>query len=106
MSKKEVIRLEVIKILSDKKINQGEAGIRLGLSKKHVRRLLKSYQENEEEGLISKKRGKVRNNKISIDLFDKVVELISLKYNDFGPTLACEKLFELDNIKLSRESIR
>ena len=34
------------------------------------------------------------------------MDLILEKYRDFGPTLAHEKLTEVDKLKLSRESVR
>ena len=106
MSKKEVNRLIVIKELENKLITQDKASDKLGLSTRQIRRLLKSYKVNGEYGLISKKRGQVSNHKISSDLEEKIIDLISSKYNDFGPTLATEKLFELHNIKISKETIR
>ena len=105
MSKKEVNRLTVIKELEDKLINQEKASEKLKLSTRQIRRLLKSYRNNQEEGLISKKRGKVSNYKIDSYLESKVIELISNNYSDFGPTLATEKLFEIHDIKISKETV-
>ncbi|MEM7495023.1 MAG: hypothetical protein AAF471_02570 [Myxococcota bacterium] len=54
----------------------------------------------------SKRRGKPGNNRISHDVHQRVVQLIRDRYSDFGPTLACEKLSELHDIHVSRETLR
>ena len=106
MSKKEVNRLIVMNELESKVISQKNASDKLGLSTRHIRRLLKSYRINGKAGLISKKRGKASNYKISKEVETEVMDLISNNYSDFGPSLASEKLFELHNIKISKETIR
>ena len=40
------------------------------------------------------------------DLKQQIILLAKTKYLDFGPTFMCEKLKELDNIIVSKESIR
>jgi len=92
MSKKEVNRLVVMKELIEKSISQKIASEKLKLSERQIRRLLKSYKERGELGLISQKRGKASNNKISLEVKENILELISLNYSDFGPTLVREKL--------------
>jgi len=106
MSKKEVNRLVVMKELIEKSISQKIASEKLKLSERQIRRLLKSYKERGELGLISQKRGKASNNKISLEVKENILELISLNYSDFGPTLVREKLLELHNIKISKETVR
>jgi len=106
MSRKEVNRLMVIKELESKVITQKKASDKLGLSTRQIRRLLKSYKSNGKEGLISKKRGKASNYRIDEELESEVITLISNNYSDFGPSLATEKLFEIHNIKISKETIR
>jgi hypothetical protein len=63
-------------------------------------------KESGESGLTSKKRGKASNRRISLDMETKITTLILDTYYDFGPTLAAEKLEELDNIKVSKETVR
>jgi hypothetical protein len=36
----------------------------------------------------------------------KVLDLLKSKYKGFGPTLACEKLVEVEGLKISKESVR
>jgi len=106
MSKKEVDRLTIIRDLKLKRLSQKDAGKLLHLSDRQIRRLLKRYKKEGEMGLISRKRGKVSNNKISEKLRQSVLTLISEQYYGFGPTLATEKLDELHNIVISRETVR
>jgi len=106
MSLKEVKRLEIVKKLISKRLKQREGASILQISERQVRRLVKSYKESGESGLISKKRGKASNRRISLDMKTQITTLILDTYYDFGPTLAAEKLEERDNIKVSKETVR
>jgi len=106
MSKKEVNRLAIIRDLKLKRLSQKEAGKLLNLSDRQIRRLLKRYGKEGEKGLISRKRGKASNNRLSEELKVGVLFLIQEYYYDFGPTLAAEKLDELHNISISKETVR
>lgn len=106
MSKKELTRLEVMKKIEEKRMLQREAAELLSISERHVRRLLKRYREQGQEGLISKRRGMPSNNRLEPDLKQEVIDLLHSHYYDFGPTLANEKLDELHGLKLSTESVR
>ena len=39
-------------------------------------------------------------------LEEKVLDLLKGKYHGFGPTLACEKLVEVEKLAISKESVR
>ena len=106
MSKKELTRLEVMQRLEEKRLKQKEAATILGISERHVRRLYRAYRRVGEQGLISKRRGKVSNHRLRSELVVEVRDLIYERYEDFGPTLAHEKLTEVHGLKLSRESVR
>jgi transposase len=106
MSKKELTRLEVMQRLEEKRLKQREAATILGISERHVRRLYRAYRHVGEQGLISKRRGKVSNHRLRPELVVEVRDLIYERYEDFGPTLAHEKLTEVHGLKLSRESVR
>jgi len=105
MSKKEINRLGVIRDVGNKRMTQKEAGRQLNLSSRQVRRLLKRYKKEGVEGLISQKRGMASNNKISELRKEKILSLIKERYYDFGPTLATEKLDELHDIRISKETV-
>ena len=106
MSVKELERLKVITDVTEKRISQKIAGKRLSLSSRQIRRLIKRFKTQGAKGLTNKHRNTVSNRKLSDEVRLKVLELYKENYPDFGPTLFCEKLFELHGIKLSDETVR
>ena len=106
MSKKEWTRKEIMERLEEKRLKQHEAAEILGVSERHVRRLLRSYRTCGSEGLISKRRGRPSNNQIPAKKKQQAIDLLHSRYADFGPTLACEKLSELHGVNLSKETVR
>lgn len=106
MSKKELSRLQIMQKLDEKRMTQKEASEILGVSKRQIRRLLHSYREHGEEGLISKHRGKPSNNQLNKEIKQQTIDLLYSRYPDFGPTLACEKLNEVHELCISVESVR
>jgi transposase len=92
--------------LEEKRLKQREAAEILGISERHVRRLLRNYRRDGERGLMSKRRGKPSNNRLAREVVAKARDLIYERYHDFGPTLAQEKLLEIHGLKISRESVR
>jgi hypothetical protein len=107
MTQKELDRVEVLSRVKDKRLNQRQASESLHLSLRQLQRLYKLYQEKGALALASKKRGKMSNNKIAESTRSAVHEIVKQKrYEGFGPTLMSEKLEELHNIKVSRETTR
>ena len=106
MSQKELTRLEVIQRTEKKTLKQKEAAKMLGISVRHVKRLLRAYRQSGAEGLISKRRGKPSNNRMKEEVKQQAIDLIYSQYHDFGPTLAHEKLTEKHALKLSVETVR
>ena len=102
----ELKRYQVIQKVLDKKINQQEASEYLGLSDRQIRRIVKRVRKEAERGVIHLSRGKVvKGNRRRADRH-KVLELYRKNYWDFGPTLASEKLFERDGVKVCDETLR
>ena len=106
MSNKELTRLEVMQRLEEKRLKQREAAEMLAISERHVRRLFRAYKAGGAEELISKRRGKASNNRLPPKVITQARDLIYERYDDFGPTLAHEKLTEIHGLKISRESVR
>lgn len=106
MSKKELTRLEIMKRLEENRLKQAEAAEMLGVSERHIRRLLRAYRRDGEPGLISKRRGKPSNNRLKSEITRQAIDLLHSRYSDFGPTLAHEKLSEDHHLTLSVESVR
>jgi len=106
MSEKEMNRLEVIQRVGEKRLKQKAAAKLLGISERQVKRLLSRYRQQGAKGLVSLRRGKPSNNQMAAEIQRKVLDQLKGKYKGFGPTLACEKLVEVDGLKISDESVR
>ena len=106
MSPKEVNRLEMMERLDRKGMKHSVAAELLGVSERQVKRLLRRYREEGARGLVSRRRGKPSSNQLGEETRRKVLDLLKSKYTGFGPTLACEKLVEVEGVKISDESVR
>jgi transposase len=106
MSPSERARVTVMQSLKAHKLTQREAATRLGLSIRQVKRSWQIFKAAGSTGLISKQRGRVSPRRLDAELRNRASELIRSRYSDFGPTLAHEKLTELDHLQLSVESVR
>ena len=95
MSDKELSRLEILRDLSSGRLTVLAAAELLGLERRQVLRLAKAYKNDGATALISKKRCRPSNRQSSSALKDQVLTLVREKYADFGPTLAAEKLREV-----------
>lgn len=106
MSNREITRLEAMQRIKDKRLSQKEAARMLDLSVRQVKRLYQAYKAQGAEGLVSARRGKPSNHRLDEHVEQQVLDLLKAKYEDFGPTLAHEKLTEDHRIGISRESVR
>lgn len=106
MSRKEVDRVSVLDEVIARKLKQGDAGRKLEISTRQLRRILKDYRRDGPSALIHKLRGKASNNKTPRELLDQAIELVREKYWDFGPTLAAEKLKERDHLIINHDVLR
>jgi len=106
MSDRELGRLEVLRDLDQRRLTTPAAAQLLGLERRQVYRLLKAYRAEGAAGLISKRRGCPSNRRKPEELRTEVLAIIRERYWDFGPTLAAEKLREVHDITLGRETLR
>ena len=106
MSQKELVRLHLIKEVLDKKLAQAEAAEQLKLSTRQVRRIERRVELEGEAGVAHKLRGQVSARRIDEKLKTRILGIYRKDYWDFGPTFACEKLLEINHIKLSDETLR
>ena len=102
-TEREMERIVVTKRILGKTISQEEASNLLGVCSRQVRRIVKRYKEEGELGI--KRRMMERQGKYG-EIKEKILKLVRDKYEDFGPTLASEKLKELDGIAINRETLR
>lgn len=106
MSQKELNRLDVIQKIRDRRLTVVQATALLDLSRSQIHRLLQAFDKFGAAGLVSGKRGHPSNRRYSEDFRNTVLDLIRAYYRDFGPTLACEKLVELHQLSVSKETLR
>lgn len=106
MSKKELNRLPVIESVINRKMTQTEAASRLSISDRQIRRLAVNFSRLGPAGLIHHLRGRPSNHHLSSEVKDRAITLVREKYSDFGPTLAAEKLEEIDGLKIDHDLLR
>jgi len=105
-TQEELRSLHVVRKAIDKVITQKEAADTIDLSERQVRRKVKRIRQEGEKGAIHRSRGRPSNRAKPDKIKNKVLTLFKNKYPDFGPTLASEKLFERDKIKINDETLR
>jgi len=103
---KELRNLHIVRKVLEKEITQGEASEILGLSLRQIRRIVKRVRVEGDQGVIHRSRGRPSNRRIPDEVRDKVIGLYRSQYGDFGPTLAAEKLWERDRVKVHEETLR
>jgi hypothetical protein len=106
MSRTEIDRMNVLQDLAAGRIKVAEAATLMSLGRRQVFRLVRAYSQRGPEALVSKKRSRPSNHAYPADLHDTAIGIIRERYPDFGPTLAAEKLAELHDIRLARETVR
>jgi len=106
MTGRDLRRLKVIGEVLDRRMTQREAAGVVGLSPRQVRRLVSRVRAEGEVGVVHRSRGRPSNRRLSAGLRQRVVGLYGEKYRGFGPTLAQEKLEELDGIRVSVSTLR
>lgn len=106
MTQEELKRLHLIHKALDKSLTQAEAADIIGVCLRQAQRIVRTVRAEGDEGIIHKSRGRISNRALPKKIKDKALRLYKEKYPDFGPTLASEKLFEIDKIKLDDETLR
>ncbi len=106
MSQKELTRVHIIRKVIDRSLKQKEAGEKLSLSDRQIRRLRERVRIEGDRGLMHRLRGRPSKHRITEKQWQKILNLCRTVYRGFGPTFACEKLLERDRIKISDETLR
>ena len=106
MSVKELRRVSVIRQTMEKTLTQVKAGTLLGLTPRHIRRLIERVAQAGDQGLAHRGRGKPSNRQIPEQVKTKALTLYEKQYGDFGPTLAAEKLAERHGMAVNAETLR
>jgi transposase len=107
MTQEELHRKTIIEQAIDKRITQKEGAKRVGVSERHLRRIINRYRKVGDEGLISGHRRKPSNRRMGEAKRQAIVDFIERPiFDDFGPTLLKEKLEEYKGIMISKETMR
>jgi len=106
MTQGELKKLHVVKKAIDGAITQVEAARILEMTTRQARRIAKRILLEGDKGIIHKSRARPSNRAKPERIKEKVLRLCRQKYRDFGPTLASEKLFEIDKIEVNDETLR
>ncbi|MET4689871.1 hypothetical protein ABIA13_004379 [Sinorhizobium fredii] len=106
MSERDLQRIEVLSKVIDGRMTMVSAAHVLGLSTRQVRRLLDRISAGGAASIRHKAIGRPSNNRICDGVRDYAMAIVRERYADFGPTLAAEKLAELDGLTVSRETLR
>ncbi len=106
MSMLELERVKVIQAVIERRLKRYQAAEHLGLSLRQMTRIVDRYRNFGAAGVPSRHRGNASNHQLPAGISGRAITLIREHYVDFGPTLACEKLYECHDIKLGKETVR
>jgi DNA-binding Lrp family transcriptional regulator len=107
MTQAERDRLVALKKAKKKLITQKQAAEELGITERHVRRLLRALKRRGDKAVVHALRGLPSNRKIAADTEQEAVAILRRPvYRGFGPTLASEYLAKKHDIEVSRETAR
>jgi transposase len=100
-------RLVTLKKVKKRLITQREAAEELGVSVRHVKRLLFRLKKQGDKAVIHALRGKPSNRRIKEEIEREAVRILSAPvYQGFGPTLSAEYLERKHGIEASKETVR
>lgn len=107
MNQAERDRLDALKRAKKKWITQKQAAEELGVTERHVRRLVRKLRQKGDRAVIHALRGRTSNRKLPDEMEQRAVTILSDPvYRGFGPTLASEYLHKLHQIAVSKETLR
>jgi hypothetical protein len=106
MSRTELSRLRVMIDLADGRTRVDDAAALMGLQRRQVYRLLDAFRAHGPDALISKRRGKPSNRAHGAAFRQTCLAIVRERYEDFGPTLAAEKLAEVHGLPIGVETLR
>jgi transposase len=100
-------RLVTLKKAKKRVITQREAAEELGVTVRHVKRLLYALKKDGDKSIVHGLRGRSSNRKIDEKIERQAVKILSAPvYEGFGPTLAAEYLEKKHGIEASKETVR
>ena len=106
MTAPEARRLYLIQQVIERKLRQRPAAALAGCSLRQLQRLVRRVRQHGPGGIVHRLRGCRSNRRHPEPLRQRVLALYRAHYEDFGPTLAQEKLAERHRLHLGRETLR
>lgn len=94
-------KYEVIKRLVYEKGNKKRAALTLGISLRHINRLIKKYKSEGKAGFAHKNRNRPSANSLSQELVNQIIDLYKGKYQGYNFSHFLDKLIEDENINIS-----
>jgi len=104
MNYREMERLKIITRIEQADLTVVEAAEALGMSERHMYRILRRYRREGEAGLVHQLRGRASNKAFQAEWRTKVLRLYREQYSDYGPTLFVEKLELCHQLQVSRQT--
>jgi transposase len=107
MNQAERDRLVTLSKAKKRLITRAEAATELGVSVRHVKRLLKALKERGDAAVIHGLRGRPSPRRLPETTKQEAIRILSDPlYAGFGPTLAAEYLDAKHEVKVSKETLR
>ena len=99
-------KLEIITNALNRRITNGQAAKKLGLSIRQIQRLKIEVRKHGTSAVIHHLKGKPSNHKLHQTVKLEVLSLVKEKYSDFKPKFASEKLEENHQLIINPETLR
>src|SRR3954465_13190511 len=106
MSNQEFSRPDVLLRVQSGRLRIADACTLIGLQRRQIFRLRHNLKQDGATSLLSKRRGKPSNHRLSAEVRILALSIVRERYADFGPTLAAEKLGELHGGSILRGTRR
>ncbi|HEB35201.1 hypothetical protein LCGC14_0654660 [marine sediment metagenome] len=106
MSLREIDRFRIVQGVIQRDLTQIKAAEILGITDRHIRRLVRRVREEGARGIVHRSRGRASLHRILKELEERIIGVVEERYTGCGPTLASEKLLERDGIRISKEKLR
>jgi transposase len=106
MSERQWKRLDAVERLERRLLKMAQAAQLLGLSERQVRRVRRAVEEHGRAGLVHGNTGRASAQRLEEAARERIVELRSTKYAGFNDHHFTEKLVEVEEIVVSRATVR
>jgi len=106
MSQKERQRYHLLKMVLGSKATLKQASRMMGVSYRHAKRLKKRLISEGARGLVHGNRGRPSARALHPELVKRIIELSRKTYTTFNDTHFTEKLNEVEDITVSRDTVR